>query len=163
MTKAETARLLTLIAAFDRRTIGETDVEAWHLIVSDLDPEDCADAVRQHYATSRDWLMPADVRTFAVNAARRREGQRRLAALEAEIAAENPPAELHSRPVAALTIGKSIPADDPVRQERRALLRQAAHARQAQVEADTAARAAHRERIEAARAELDAKRRTADA
>lgn len=109
MTKAETAKLLTLIAAFDRRTLGEADVEAWHLILGDLDPTDCADAVKAHFTTSREWLMPTDVRTFAVNAARRREGQRRLAEREAEIAAENPPAlEARDRPLAALLAGTPI-------------------------------------------------------
>lgn len=100
MTKAEVARLLTMIAAFDRRTIGETDVEAWHLVLADLEPTDCADAVREHFASKREWLMPADVRTYAVAAARRREGQRRIAERDARIAAENP-GEIHARPVAA--------------------------------------------------------------
>ena len=162
MTKTETAELLTVIAAFDRRTLGDADVEAWHLIIADLDRDDCAEAVKHHYATRRDWLMPADVRAFAVDAARRRQGRERLARLEQQIATENPPAELHPRPVAALTAGKLVPVDDPVRQERRAMLRQAAHTRRAQVEADVAARNAHRERVEQARAELD-ERRTADA
>lgn len=124
MTKTETAQLLTLIAAFDRRTIGETDVEAWHLILADLDANDCADAVKAHFATSREWLMPADVRNAAVTAARRREGQRRRELLEREIAAENPPAlETRERPLAALLAGTPIKSA-PRRswQERRALV-----------------------------------------
>jgi hypothetical protein len=153
MTKTETAQLLTLVAAFDRRTIGDADVEAWHLIVADLEPNDCMEAVRSHYMTETRWLMPADVRTFAKNAERRREGQRRVAEREAEIAAENP-GELHARNVAALTVGQSVPVDDPVRAERRAELRKAAHARRESVAAEAESRRLHRERVEAARAEL---------
>lgn len=154
MTKTETAALLTLIAAFDRRTIGEADVEAWHLIVADLEPTDCMAAVRAHYMTETRWLMPADVRAFAEAASRRREGLRRIAEREAEIAAENPPAELHPRPVAALTVGQSIPVDDPVRAERRAELRKAAHSRREFVEAEAESRRLHQERLAAARSEL---------
>lgn len=154
MTKTEVAKLLTLIVAFDRRTIGEADVEAWHLIVADLEADDCAAAVKHHYSTSRDWLMPSDVRTFAVNAARGREGQRRQAELDAQLAAENPPGELKSRPVAALTTGHLVPVDNEVRVDRRAQLRAAAHTKRQQTEADVAAVAAadaHREQLEQAR------------
>ena len=109
MTKANTAHLLALITAFDRRTTGEADVEAWHLIVADLEPDDCMQAVREHYMTETRWLMPADVRTRALAAARRREGQRRVAEREAEIAAENP-GELadRERPLTALLAGTPI-------------------------------------------------------
>lgn len=62
MTKTETARLLAVISAFDRRTVGEAEVEAWYLVVGDLTGEDCAHAVREHYARTTDWLMPAHVR-----------------------------------------------------------------------------------------------------
>jgi hypothetical protein len=155
MTKTETAALLTLVAAFDRRTIGEADVEAWHLIVADLEPNDCMEAVRSHYMTETRWLMPADVRTFAKNAERRREGQRRIAEREAEIAAENP-GELHAKDVKAITAGRFgvVPFDAPVRAERRAELRKAAHARRESVAAEAESRRLHRERVEAARAEL---------
>lgn len=107
MTKAEVARLLAMIAAFDRRTIGEADVEAWHLILADLDTNDCANAVRDHYTTQRDWIMPADVRTAAVAAQRKRIGQQKVAALRSEIERQNA-GELHDRPVAALTVGQPI-------------------------------------------------------
>lgn len=109
MTKTETAQLLTLVAAFDRRTLGEADVEAWHLIVADLEPNDCMEAVRGHYMTETRWLMPADVRTRALAAQRRREGQRRVTEREAEIAAENPPQlATRERPLTALLAGTPI-------------------------------------------------------
>lgn len=107
MTKAEVARLLTLIAAFDRRTIGETDVEAWHLILGHLDPADCAEAVREHFTASTDWLMPAHVHRLATAAARRRVGRQKLADREAQIAAENPALDTSDtgRPLRALMAG----------------------------------------------------------
>ena len=159
MTKTEIAQLLTLIAAFDRRTIGEADVEAWNLILADLDVEDCMTAVREHYTESRDWIMPADVYRRATLAQRRREGEARRAALEAQIAAENPGA-IAARPIAALTVGKPIPADDPVRTDRRRQLQAAAHTKRESVEADTAARAEQQRRKAEARAELEAQRQT---
>lgn len=126
MTKTETAQLLTLVAAFDRRTLGETDVEAWYLIVADLEPNDCMEAVREHFLTERSWLMPADVRTRAIAASRRRAGKERLAELERQREAENPPAELTSRerPLLALMAGTPIkPVPRPVWAERRAALK----------------------------------------
>jgi hypothetical protein len=63
MTPAETAEVLAMAAAFDRRTVGRSDVAAWHAVLGDLDAADVRAAVTEHYRDSRDWLMPADVRT----------------------------------------------------------------------------------------------------
>ena len=63
MTPDETIDLLCVAAAFDRRTTGESDVIAWHAAVGDLDFTDSRAAVIAHYQESRDWVMPADVRT----------------------------------------------------------------------------------------------------
>lgn len=65
MNRAETALALTLAAAFDRRTTGEADVEAWHLVLADLAFDDVKRAIAEHYATRREWLMPADIRDRA--------------------------------------------------------------------------------------------------
>lgn len=62
MTPEEVIDLLTLMVAFDRRTVGEADVEAWHMAVGDLPFDDAKVAVVKHYRESREWLMPADVR-----------------------------------------------------------------------------------------------------
>lgn len=61
MTPSETAELLTLMAAYDRRTIGAADVAAWHREVGPHTLADCQDAVIAHYGSSREWVMPADV------------------------------------------------------------------------------------------------------
>lgn len=62
MTKTETALLLAQIAAFDHRTVGETDVEAWHAALDDTDYGDAQQAVIQHYRESTEWLMAAHIR-----------------------------------------------------------------------------------------------------
>lgn len=66
MTPAETARVLTKAAAFDNRTIGETDVAAWHEILGYLDVRDCLTAITTHYSEQRDRAMPADIRRLAI-------------------------------------------------------------------------------------------------
>lgn len=61
MNRSETAQLLTKIAAFDRRTIGEADVMAWHEIVEPLNLAECLAAVRDYFTDTREWCMPSDV------------------------------------------------------------------------------------------------------
>jgi hypothetical protein len=63
MTLDETIDLLTTCAAYDRRTIGKADAVAWHAVVRDLPFTDAQEAVFAHYSESREWIMPADVRT----------------------------------------------------------------------------------------------------
>jgi hypothetical protein len=72
MTHDDVVDVLTAAAAFDRRTIGEADVLAWHAAIGDLPAADAMTAVIAHYRESRDWLMPSDVvgRVRAVQAAR---------------------------------------------------------------------------------------------
>ena len=152
MTKAETARLLAMIAAFDRRTIGESDVEAWHLIVGDLEAFDCAAGVREHYAAKRDWIMPADVRTFAEAEARRREGRIRRAELNEQLRRETA-GELQSRPVAALTVGQPI---------RQVLARAVSDSKRRDIQQDTTTAGEAQARREQARQEIEQVRAAAD-
>lgn len=63
MTLDETIDLLATCAAYDRRTIGKSDAVAWHAVTGDLPFADAQQAVFAHYAESREWIMPADVRT----------------------------------------------------------------------------------------------------
>ena len=65
MIRTEVVRVLAHVAAYDRRTVGEADVEAWHTALADISLTDALHAVDEHYRRSRDWLMPADVRTTA--------------------------------------------------------------------------------------------------
>jgi hypothetical protein len=70
VTLEEVIDLLTLAAAFDRRHIGEADSIAWHAALGDLAFTDAQAALIGHYQDSREFVMPADVRT-RVKAARR--------------------------------------------------------------------------------------------
>jgi len=70
VTLEEVIDLLTLAAAFDRRNIGETDSIAWHAALGDMAFADAQAAVIGHYQDSREFVMPADVRT-RVKAVRR--------------------------------------------------------------------------------------------
>lgn len=62
MNRSETALLLGSIAARDQRTIGETDVLAWHEDLGDLPFEDTRAAVSRHFRESTDRIMPAHIR-----------------------------------------------------------------------------------------------------
>jgi hypothetical protein len=59
VTKSEMALLLGKAAAFDQRTVGESDIEAWHECIGDLDFKEAMSAVTNHYRYSTDRLMPA--------------------------------------------------------------------------------------------------------
>lgn len=72
MTPGDAARVLTKAAAFDQRTIGESDVLAWHEALVDLDGADALAAVSRHYGTSEQRIMPSHVRRLAAEIARER-------------------------------------------------------------------------------------------
>jgi hypothetical protein len=59
--KPEVAQLLTLISTFDRRTVGQTDVEAWHLLLAKTAYDDAQQAALNHISTEHRWLTPADI------------------------------------------------------------------------------------------------------
>lgn len=63
MTKTEVALLLSLIAAYDQRTIGNADVEAWHAVAQHArwDNDKVRQAVVAHYARETRRIMPADI------------------------------------------------------------------------------------------------------
>ncbi len=63
MTRGEVARLLAMRAAFHGVEVGESDVEAWHATVGDLPYQPAALELVRHYKTTREWLMPADLRS----------------------------------------------------------------------------------------------------
>lgn len=68
--------LLTKMAAYDQRTIGEADVAAWHEVLpEEVGIVDALASVPAHYSRSRDRMMPADV-IDAVTAVRRERLQR---------------------------------------------------------------------------------------
>jgi len=77
MTPADTARVLAKAAAFDQRTIGRSDIAAWHEALCDIATSDALDAVTVHYRATRERIFPADVRRIAV--AKRNERHERAA------------------------------------------------------------------------------------
>lgn len=78
MTPQDTARVLAKAAAFDQRTVGDTDVLAWHDAIGDLDAADALAAVTGFYreVTERR-LMPGDVRTLVAEIERDRQREQR--------------------------------------------------------------------------------------
>jgi hypothetical protein len=63
MNTKEAGLLLVKIQAFDRRTVGRADMEAWAdaMTVRGIRLADALEAVSQHFAASNDWLMPNHV------------------------------------------------------------------------------------------------------
>lgn len=81
MTRSEIALLLGAIAGRDQRTIGESDVLAWHEDLADLDFADARDAVRRHFRESTDRIMPAHVRHLVKVIRSERRDQHEIRAL----------------------------------------------------------------------------------
>lgn len=73
MNLTETAALLAIVAAYDRRHLGEADVIAWHGAIGDLSFDSCRDAAVKHYSSETVWLMPGHVRKL-VNSNRTGDG-----------------------------------------------------------------------------------------
>lgn len=73
MNLSETARALSLVQAFDQRTVGDADVIAWQSILPDAALADVEEAVRQHYAEQTDRIMPAHVRRLVRDIERARQ------------------------------------------------------------------------------------------
>ena len=61
MTLAETADLLSIAAAIDKRTLGEVDVRAWQMVLDDIPFEAARNALRDHYRETTKHAMPADI------------------------------------------------------------------------------------------------------
>lgn len=93
MNRSETAQALAVAAAYDNRTIGESNVMAWSDALSDLRLADVVAAIKLHYRASEDFAVPSRIRTL-VNQIR----SHRIA--DALIPA--PPFELADDPMAAL-------------------------------------------------------------
>ncbi|MFF0777050.1 hypothetical protein [Streptomyces sp. NPDC003720] len=61
MTLSETADLLSIAAAIDKRTLGESDVRAWQMVLNDIPFDAARDALRDHYRETTKPVMPADI------------------------------------------------------------------------------------------------------
>jgi hypothetical protein len=59
---SEVATLLGIAASFDNRKANEEAVIAWRVALAGIPFADARDAIAAHYAESREWIMPADIR-----------------------------------------------------------------------------------------------------
>jgi len=60
--RSDVAKLLTFIASIDKRTIGETDINAWAYVLAPLDPDRCMTAVVTHLRRQPGvWIEPGHV------------------------------------------------------------------------------------------------------
>jgi len=63
MTEDEVTDLLTYMASFDKRTLGDADIDAWAPIMQDLPFPDAMEAVARHYGRdSTEFMMPKHIR-----------------------------------------------------------------------------------------------------
>ncbi len=77
METRDAAIILAKCAAFDSRTIGRADAEAWAdaLTRSGVTPDEALNAVGSWYAEHRERIMPADVSQLARDARRKRSAE----------------------------------------------------------------------------------------
>lgn len=65
MNLTETIALLDVISAYDKRKVGEADLEVWQEQLADLPYDECRAAVTVHHRNSPDvWLKPGHVRAI---------------------------------------------------------------------------------------------------
>lgn len=61
MIASEAAQVLTLAAAYDGRTVTQENSMAWAAVLERTPLEPALEAVKVHYRSTREWMMPADV------------------------------------------------------------------------------------------------------
>jgi hypothetical protein len=61
MNKTEVAKLLTMASAIDNRTVGTETVEAWFMVIGDLDFDDSTTVMFQHFRNSTEYLTPRQI------------------------------------------------------------------------------------------------------
>lgn len=125
MTPDETALVLTKASAFDQRTIGESDVMAWHSVLGDIPIGDALEAVSNHYRESTSRLWPADVRRLAAEIDHKRRGRARAAQLAPPPALPSAPADPDRVKALVREVVAALPIVDSDRIRERARLRAA--------------------------------------
>ncbi len=53
-----------MMATYDQRKVGESDIAAWSMIIGKFAYEDARDAVAAHYAATDERIMPAHIARF---------------------------------------------------------------------------------------------------
>ncbi|MDR2896010.1 MAG: hypothetical protein LBV30_05110 [Propionibacteriaceae bacterium] len=85
MTPSEAGQVLMVAAAYDNRTIGETNIIAWAQAMPDISLEEGKTAVIAHYRDEVKPIMPAHIRAIVRKARNQAIEQRQQAALLASI------------------------------------------------------------------------------
>lgn len=120
MNSDEVWDLLEIIASVDRRKLGLTDRQTWQALIGDLSFADARAAVADYYRESREWIMPADVRT-RVKAMRRERLAREIVPAPPPEDADNPVRfrETLKAELRAIADGRAIPKaiTTPVRED----------------------------------------------
>lgn len=65
MNLEQTSELLIVASAYDKRKLNEETIIAWHDALNDIEYAYALAAVKQHFRTSAEYLMPKHVRTLA--------------------------------------------------------------------------------------------------
>lgn len=111
MTPVECVRLVKFVAARCPAMRMQDDTpEAWYVDLVEFDLTDALEAARRT-TLAKTFIGIGDLVDECRAIVRKREGERRLAQIEAEVLAENPPTAAvtdKARPLAALLVGTSI-------------------------------------------------------
>ena len=83
MNKTEVAKLLTMASAIDNRTVGTETVEAWYMVIGDLDFDDCTSVMFQHFRSSGEYLTPRQIILGVEALDRKRRAEARRIQVEA--------------------------------------------------------------------------------
>lgn len=85
MNKTEMAQVLTIASAIDNRKLSPEAVEAWFMVIGDIDYDVAVEAVKQHFDSSTDYLIPNHIRVLATKIVKMREASERRARLDAHL------------------------------------------------------------------------------
>jgi len=100
MMASQALRLLGICAAWDFRNVDDFDANVWAETLGDLDFNQCARAIRDHYRSTTERIMPADIITRVRIMNRPSEDEQRRKDLHLELPEFDP--ELNARGTAAV-------------------------------------------------------------
>jgi hypothetical protein len=109
MTPAEVAQLLTIDANITGRPLDQGTVNVWHGILRNIPADLAYGALRDHYAESEKWVMPANILTRARWVLSRQREERQRAEIEA---AQGTPADRERVRAICRQLADSLPSVD---------------------------------------------------
>lgn len=72
MNLREAGQLLIKAQAYDNRTIGEMNIQAWAEALAEVDYTLALDAVTTHYRSTHEWIGPSHIRQYVRDVERQR-------------------------------------------------------------------------------------------